>query len=397
MSARYWDAGDVRGVDGELELVMLEYFPIQGVALSPDGQSTPLPRKMQGDWRRVRADCDWGVVRDVARRAWTVDPAEASAWESTTGEPEFFTDHSPASRVCRPGFSPPADAIQSVPQVTKAADAAIPPMTVLLVGRREEPTPVIAIGAPSGPAAYGLVAVTPTERAAYVDWAHLKRDGFVATADTLWILGPETGDDAANVALREIRFDCREGTAEIVVQQVWSRLGEFQTRSQPISGARPVEGLPTLKALWTAACTGQRPAETFADIDAALAKARAGWRRAPPPLAPPTPPPPPRSTAPLPIVTNPEWIRKPGAEDLARLFPPAALEAGIEGRSTIECLVTAEGSLTNCVVVSEAPPGAGFGAAHIEAARLFRMRPKTKEGVSVEGGSVRITLVWGLS
>ncbi|HEY3815403.1 MAG TPA: TonB family protein [Caulobacteraceae bacterium] len=97
------------------------------------------------------------------------------------------------------------------------------------------------------------------------------------------------------------------------------------------------------------------------------------------------------------VVTNPRFIRVPNAQDFAALYPPKALEDGIEGKTTMACDVVASGELTNCKVTSETPAGAGFGAAALRTAPLFRLAPKTDEGASVAGAHIAIPLTWRLA
>ena len=112
-----------------------------------------------------------------------------------------------------------------------------------------------------------------------------------------------------------------------------------------------------------------------------------------PPAPPPAPPPPPPAP---PVITRPDWLSRPSGEDLARFYPDRAREEGVSGRATISCTVTARGGLTGCSVVSETPSGSGFGAATLRAAGRFRMKPKTENGQPVEGGTVKVPLVWQL-
>ena len=62
-------------------------------------------------------------------------------------------------------------------------------------------------------------------------------------------------------------------------------------------------------------------------------------------------------------ITDPRWMRRP--RDLSRFYPARARGAGIEGEVTLDCTVSAQGSLA-CAVTRETPPGWGFrsGAAH---------------------------------
>src|SRR6185312_6463421 len=104
----------------------------------------------------------------------------------------------------------------------------------------------------------------------------------------------------------------------------------------------------------------------------------------------PAPPPPSAHVqAPEPsMLSQPDWLSKPTGDDLAALYPKQAEANQIEGRATIRCSVTTDGLLADCSVVSEEPPGAGFGPAAVSMASRFRMRPLTKDGRPVGGGTV---------
>lgn len=91
-------------------------------------------------------------------------------------------------------------------------------------------------------------------------------------------------------------------------------------------------------------------------------------------------------------ITQPDWLRRPSGDDLARFFPREAMRKGQSGRAVISCSVTATGALANCSVVAEDPPGAGFGAAAVAMASKFEMRPMTRNGQPVAGGAVRIPI-----
>lgn len=92
------------------------------------------------------------------------------------------------------------------------------------------------------------------------------------------------------------------------------------------------------------------------------------------------------------IITNPDWVRRPTGEDLARFYPKAAANLGLGGSATISCAVTELGALDECSVAAEQPTGAGFGEAAIALSSTFKMRPQTRDGVPVRGGTVRIPI-----
>lgn len=100
----------------------------------------------------------------------------------------------------------------------------------------------------------------------------------------------------------------------------------------------------------------------------------------------------PAAVTPVPQIFAPDWIRRPTGNDLARVFPPGAYRRQLSGRANLECRVTSAGTLADCIVAYEEPAGEGFGAAGLRMAPLFLMRPQTKDGQPVDGGTVRIPL-----
>lgn len=94
------------------------------------------------------------------------------------------------------------------------------------------------------------------------------------------------------------------------------------------------------------------------------------------------------------IIQAPKWTRMPSGQDLARAYPRQALRDKAGGRATMVCHMTAKGGLTDCRIVEETPEGMGFGEATLKMAYYFKMTPTTPDGRSVEGGTVRIPLIW---
>jgi protein TonB len=112
------------------------------------------------------------------------------------------------------------------------------------------------------------------------------------------------------------------------------------------------------------------------------------------PPAPPLPPPKPFKSADGHLVTNPNWLRKPTGDDIARYYPERAQRLSMSGRAVIGCMVAPDGRLVDCKVLSESPLQWGFGEAAIRMSSQFRMRPKTIDGQPVDSGQVRIPILF---
>lgn len=74
---------------------------------------------------------------------------------------------------------------------------------------------------------------------------------------------------------------------------------------------------------------------------------------------------------------------------LAALMLPGQA-APADGVVTLECQFNRDGRLRDCIVLSETPPGQGFGQAAIEAAARARLSRRTVEQAA-RNGKVRFT------
>ena len=104
-----------------------------------------------------------------------------------------------------------------------------------------------------------------------------------------------------------------------------------------------------------------------------------------------------QSTDAPPVITNPTWLSKPTGDTLAGLYPAAAQYPPRPGRVLMRCQVKIDGTLQYCIIVAEDPPGLGFGAASLQAARYFRMRPPTIDGKPFGGAIVTIPIAWRMA
>jgi TonB family protein len=89
------------------------------------------------------------------------------------------------------------------------------------------------------------------------------------------------------------------------------------------------------------------------------------------------------------------WISRPSAGDFERYFPRVARDAGIEGRTVLDCIVNPNGTL-RCLVDLETPSNRGFGEAALHIAESFHAL-QSESGESAIGRRVRVPIAFRLA
>lgn len=87
------------------------------------------------------------------------------------------------------------------------------------------------------------------------------------------------------------------------------------------------------------------------------------------------------------FVSDTHWIRRPTPTQLAEAWPAAAKQAGTSGKVLMDCLLTYDGGLKDCRVISETPAGMGFGPAALGLTRLYQLQPVV-DGQSATDGRI---------
>ena len=89
-------------------------------------------------------------------------------------------------------------------------------------------------------------------------------------------------------------------------------------------------------------------------------------------------------------VVQPTIAQAPTPADFQRAYPARALDDGVAGAALLDCLVTKAGLLSACRIFRETPPGYGFGAAALDVAKDYVMRPRLIDGAPVDGAEVQL-------
>lgn len=101
------------------------------------------------------------------------------------------------------------------------------------------------------------------------------------------------------------------------------------------------------------------------------------------------------ATAAAPTIVDPDWQHRPNADDVSKYYPKAAMKADLAGRAVVKCSVGVDGRLSDCRAEDVTPADAGFAEAAVALAQdVMRMRPQTRDGQPVAGGTVSVPLTF---
>ena len=89
-------------------------------------------------------------------------------------------------------------------------------------------------------------------------------------------------------------------------------------------------------------------------------------------------------------VTPASLVTSPTRSQIEAAYPTRALSDGIDGAALIDCMVSKAGALGGCQLLGENPSGYGFGAAALDLAADFTLKPRLVDGAPVDGAEVRV-------
>lgn len=97
-------------------------------------------------------------------------------------------------------------------------------------------------------------------------------------------------------------------------------------------------------------------------------------------------------------IVKPRWITQLDPQKIAEIYPDAAAQAGVKsGRGVADCLVDANGRLTDCKPAKATPEGLGFSEAAVKVASIMIMNPWSDGGGPVDGVRLKLPITFNLA
>ena len=91
-------------------------------------------------------------------------------------------------------------------------------------------------------------------------------------------------------------------------------------------------------------------------------------------------------------IKRPTFAKRPSAEEIATFYPARAVGLAQEGQARLLCDVGDGGEVSGCRVLSESPPGSGFGLSATEVASLFVLDAVDSNGIAVAGRKLVLSM-----
>lgn len=91
-------------------------------------------------------------------------------------------------------------------------------------------------------------------------------------------------------------------------------------------------------------------------------------------------------------VVDPVWISRPNGEQIAAVYPRAAVSEQLSGYVVFNCTMNEDGRPTNCAVESEKPTGLGFVQAGLTLSKGFHARAAQNDGSLIVGRPFRLPI-----
>ncbi|MEM9964321.1 MAG: energy transducer TonB [Asticcacaulis sp.] len=87
-----------------------------------------------------------------------------------------------------------------------------------------------------------------------------------------------------------------------------------------------------------------------------------------------------------------------GSASIANFYPPRAMDSAMPGKVTLECMITNEGQIENCIVIEDNPTGYGFDQATLRVITLFNLRSTNPDSLKPQAGKlIKYRFGWQLS